>query len=1211
MSKDQADLVGWPTISVITAAFAMERWDGLRQAVASILAQTVPVLETIVVIDHNPDLLDRAQRELPGVVVVPNLRNRGASGTRNSGVAASYGEVVAFLDDDAVAFPSWLEVMLPHFADPDVVGVGCRVVPVWAGSRPRWFPQEFDWAVGASYRGMPEKAAAVRNVWSCGMAVSRPVFDAIGGFRDDFGKVGGRNRPEDTDLSLRAAAARPGGTWVYDPAAVVSHHVPLERATLGYFLRRCLNEGSGKAELAALNGGGQSTSAERLYTRRVLPRGVVRGLRDTVRGDVSGGLRSIAITAGLSAAMAGFAAGRVAGMVHRADLPQVQAGNGQVQHQTRTRAPRILVDQSGYDLLNVGDVAMLQACVIRLRRLWPDAEIMVICHAPERLASYCPGTIAIGRTVADLPFFRVLPRRPRLAAEQAWKMAAPYFSCRFRSGRVRPERPRTAIQAVRAADVVVASGGGYVTDTWWWHAAGVLSLLDLAQRLGKPTAMFGQGVGPIRAGRRGGGWGALRVQARAVLPRLAVLGLREDRTGKELAISLGIPSGAVAVTGDDALELIPEGSTPGGHALGVSMRVSHYADVDQATAEAVGDLVVQAAEAFGAPIVALPVSRYPVDSDLEALRALLRPERSRADIVLHDLATPEALVTAAVGCRVIVSGSYHAAVFGLARGVPAVCLTGSSYYDAKFAGLRALFPGACFVVPLDQPDLAGRLRQAIDQAWHLPAEARDDARSAATRQRDAGRQAYTRFRDAVEKRLVMFTADSRELGQMSAPPAVSPHDGPVPNVSDGFSPALMVEVELTEPLPTVSYDGQHNRAWVLGRLHGEPVGSCVIRLDAAGLAPGQLAALLWPELRGPVADRFAAASLPQPGTLTSRGLAADPAAWPFLRRRRDVLAAAPFISVVVCTRDRADRLEACLRHLARQEYPRFEIVVVDNAPTSDAVRDLVEARKGRAKYRYVVEQRGGLSWARNAGIAAASGDVIAFLDDDEEPDGHWLAGIAGGFARGDDIGCVTGMILPARLDTQIQEWFECSGGHSKGRGFSPAVFSRQDPQSPLFPLPPFGAGGNMAFRREALARIGGFDVAMGAGTPACASEDTLALTLVLLAGYRIAYEPAALVRHDHYAEPEGLRRQLRGYGVGLTAYYTALLRHRPGVLPALLRLLPMAAGYLRGASVTDIAVPQELPAEFRRATRWGMLTGPAAYIMSVRRQARVASEPRR
>jgi colanic acid/amylovoran biosynthesis protein len=742
----------------------MERWDGLCQAVASVSAQTVEVLETIVVIDHNPGLLDRARRELPGVVVVPNVRSRGVSGARNSGVAASRGDVVAFLDDDAVAYPSWLKAMLPHFADPGVVGVGCRVVPAWEGSRPRWFPPEFDWTVGGSYRGMPEEAASVRNVWSCGMAISRAAFAAIGGFREEFGKVGGRSRPEDTDLCLRAAAARPGGTWVYEPAAIMSHHVPAERATLGFFLRRCLNEGSGKAELAALNGGGQSMSAERLYTRRVLPRGAARGLRDTVRGDAWGGLRSILIVAGLGSAAAGFAArrtavaadrtafatrrtafaaGRAAGMIHRGGYPQAQAGNGQAQPGPGTRAPRILIDQSGYDLLNVGDIAMLQSCVARLRRLWADAEVMVICHAPERLASYCPGTMAIGQALAGLPFFRALPRRPRLAAEQAWKMAGPYFSRRSGRRRARPDRPRTAIQAVRAADLVVASGGGYLADTWWWHGAGVLSLLSLAQRLSKPTAMFGQGVGPVSRP-------ALRAQARAVLPRLAVLGLREDQTGRDLAISMGTRPGAVVVTGDDALELIPEGGAADGRALGVSLRVSGYADVDMAAAEAVGDLVAQAAAAFRAPVVALPVSRYPVDSDLAALRAVLHPERSRTGTVLHDLATPDALVAAAASCRVIVTGSYHAAVFGLAQGVPAVCLTRSRYYDAKFAGLRALFPGACSVVSLDGPEFDRRLRAAIDQAWQLPAAARAAARDAATRQRQAGREAYERFRYAVE-----------------------------------------------------------------------------------------------------------------------------------------------------------------------------------------------------------------------------------------------------------------------------------------------------------------------------------------------------------------------------------------------------------------------------------------------------------------------------
>jgi polysaccharide pyruvyl transferase WcaK-like protein/glycosyltransferase involved in cell wall biosynthesis len=857
------------------------------------------------------------------------------------------------------------------------------------------------------------------------------------------------------------------------------------------------------------------------------------------------------------------------------------------------RAVRILVDHSGYDLLNIGDVAMLQSCVIRLRQLWPDAEILVISPVPDRLASYCPGTMAIGRTYADLPFVRALPRRPRLASEQAWKMAAPYFSGRLPLGRVRPDGPRTAIQAVRAADLVVASGGGYVTDSWWWHAVGVLSVLSLAQRLGKPTAMFGQGVGPVS--RR-----VLRVQARAVLPKLAVLGLREDRIGRDLALSLGVPPGAVTVTGDDALELIPDGSAPDGRALGVSMRVSGYAGVDPAAAEVVGDLLVQAAGALQAPIVALPVSRYPVDGDLGAIRALLRPEHSRADIVLNDLTSPQALVAAAASCRVIVTGSYHAAVFGLAQGVPAICLTKSSYYDAKFAGLSALFPGACFVASLDQPDFADWLRTAIDRAWHLPAPARDAARDAAAGQRHAGRAAYAQFRDAVEGTPSLVTAGT---GHRTGPAAASRR----PVVSARFSPAQMLEVELTEPLPAVSYDAQHRRAWVLARLHGEPVGTCVIQLEEEGLTPEQLGALLWPRLREPVTARFAAAGLAPPGMLTGTGLAAEPAAWPFLRRRGEVLATAPFISVVICTRDRADQLETCLRHLDRQEYPRFEVVVVDNAPATDAVRALVQARPGGVRYRYAAEPRGGLSWARNAGIAAASGEIIAFLDDDEEPDRHWLAGLAGGFGRGDDIGCVTGMILPARLDTRVQEWFERSGGHSKGRGFASAVFSRHGPQSPLYPLPPFGAGGNMAFRREALARIGGFDVAMGAGTPACASEDTLALTLVLLAGYRIAYEPAALMRHDHYADMDGLARQLRGYGVGLAAYYTALLRHRPSVFPALLGLLPAAAGYLGRARVTGAAAPQDLPARLKGLQRRGMLAGPAAYVRSVRRQARVAA----
>jgi glycosyltransferase involved in cell wall biosynthesis len=303
------------TVSVVIAAYAEDRWVYLREAVTSVLAQSRPALEVVVVIDHNPPLLARARRELAGAVVIPNTGTRGASGARNSGVTACHADVLAFLDDDARASAGWLDALLRHFADPGVVGAGGRVSPLWVGSRPRWFPPEFDWTIGASYHGMPETASSVRNVWSNNMAIRRTAFDAAGGFRADFGKVGSRSRPEDTDLCLRAAAVTSQGIWMYEPAGLAGHWVPAERATLRYFLRRCFHEGRGKAGLAALDGAGESTSTERHYARHVLPRGVARGLRDAARGDGSGALRSAAITAGLGVTAAGFAVGMLAGLV--------------------------------------------------------------------------------------------------------------------------------------------------------------------------------------------------------------------------------------------------------------------------------------------------------------------------------------------------------------------------------------------------------------------------------------------------------------------------------------------------------------------------------------------------------------------------------------------------------------------------------------------------------------------------------------------------------------------------------------------------------------------------------------------------------------------------------------------------------------------------------------------------------------------------------
>jgi glycosyltransferase involved in cell wall biosynthesis len=299
------------TVSVVIAAFADERWGQLCDAVESVRSQTAPALETVVVVDHNPALLARAQREFADCTVIANTGARGASGARNSGVASCRGEIIAFLDDDARSSAHWLAALLRNFTTDNIVGVGGRIDPLWAVPQPRWFPVEFGWAVGFSYLGMPEEAQPVRNVWASNMAIRYSVFAAIGGFREDFGKVGDVARPEDTDLCLRAAGGR--GIWLYEPTANVGHWIPRKRTTIRYFTRRCYYEGLGKAALAALDGARESTAAERSYTYRILPHGVLLGLRDAARGDVWGAARAGAIAVGFATTAAGFAAGSMTG----------------------------------------------------------------------------------------------------------------------------------------------------------------------------------------------------------------------------------------------------------------------------------------------------------------------------------------------------------------------------------------------------------------------------------------------------------------------------------------------------------------------------------------------------------------------------------------------------------------------------------------------------------------------------------------------------------------------------------------------------------------------------------------------------------------------------------------------------------------------------------------------------------------------------------
>ena len=297
-----------PTVSVVIVAYTARRWACLQQAVAAVRAQSTQPAEAILVIDHNPEMLARAQAEMPEVRVIPNTRAAGSSGARNTGAAASQGEILVFLDDDIVAGAAWLETVLGHFSTPEVAGVGGQARPLWQQSCPAWFPPEFYWVVGASYVGMPNHVGPVRNIWSSNMAVRRAVFESAGGFRDDLAKIANKSRPDDTDLCLRAAA-HTSGLWIYEPAAIASHWVPRERAKFSYFLYRCFHEGVGKGALAALDGLRASTSVESRHIRQALPAALRRDCKGVLTGHISGASRIAAAALGLGVASAGFLVG--------------------------------------------------------------------------------------------------------------------------------------------------------------------------------------------------------------------------------------------------------------------------------------------------------------------------------------------------------------------------------------------------------------------------------------------------------------------------------------------------------------------------------------------------------------------------------------------------------------------------------------------------------------------------------------------------------------------------------------------------------------------------------------------------------------------------------------------------------------------------------------------------------------------------------------
>jgi len=297
-------------LSVIVCAYTTDRIAQLVKCVDAVLAQLNSCDEVVIVIDHNIELFE-FMADRYGDRVIVNSRVQGLSGARNSGIARARHDVLAFVDDDAEIQPGWADRLRAHYIDPAVAGVGGYAEPVWPGAgRPAWFPDEYDWVVGCSHRGLPVSVTPVRNFIGCNMSFRNSVFAEVGGFNVDVGRVG--SRPigcEETELCIRLSQTRPAARLLFDPAIAVRHSVTPERARLRYFLDRCFSEGLSKHRVSGMVGSSDALSAERRYITSVLPLAFLRGLRDAVVGHGSrraACARSAAVLAGLVVTTVGY-----------------------------------------------------------------------------------------------------------------------------------------------------------------------------------------------------------------------------------------------------------------------------------------------------------------------------------------------------------------------------------------------------------------------------------------------------------------------------------------------------------------------------------------------------------------------------------------------------------------------------------------------------------------------------------------------------------------------------------------------------------------------------------------------------------------------------------------------------------------------------------------------------------------------------------------
>jgi glycosyltransferase involved in cell wall biosynthesis len=447
----------------------------------------------------------------------------------------------------------------------------------------------------------------------------------------------------------------------------------------------------------------------------------------------------------------------------------------------------------------------------------------------------------------------------------------------------------------------------------------------------------------------------------------------------------------------------------------------------------------------------------------------------------------------------------------------------------------------------------------------------------------------------------------------------------IPTIQDSIpelAPARILEIELGEPLAALSAVDERNgkryqRALCLVRLHTIPLGVVELQFTESQIAPSVYAQQVWNGLSAAINEHLQADALPAVSGLDAAGIPC-PGGPRCMEERAQFFASAPFVSVIVPTHNRPETLDGCVRSLAQLHYPSYEVIVVDNAPRSSATADLV--REISAEYpcvRYLLEDRPGVSWARNSGMMAARGEILAFTDDDVVVDRYWLIELVRGFTRANNVACVTGYNLPLELETPAQFWYEEYGGaywfqKQQGTrwGFKREIYDNREHRASMSLYPyragMFGCGASMAFTATFLRGIHGFDPALGGNGPARCAQDIAVFFQVIMRGYTLVYEPASLVYHLHRSTFSALRKQIYNYGVGLTAYLTRNVLERPLLLFDMLgKAVYAGVAFLRGRRQPKHVHSPHYPSELSKLKLKGMLYGPLAYLQSRRVARRV------